>query len=267
MKINPFLSYNDTVSKSILLVGFLVMFSGCSLFQEQEQKENAEVENLKSLQERVKALNPEYEWLNADIKVKVETPERTLRGSGDLKIRKDSVIWLSISAALGIEVLRAKITPDSFKVLNRLKNEYMIKRFDFINNYTGTRKRKLAFQNVANIFLGQPFFPITIDHKLTMDSTSVSLRKEGEVLNEQIGLLPDYLKTKTYKLKKPATGQGLSIKYSDYEQVRESRLPGNISLLARKPARFHLDLTLKNLTFLQEDQAIFSVPSHYEQVR
>lgn len=245
----------------------MLIFSGCNLFEEQDQKKNVEVENLKNLQERVESLNPDYKWLNADLKVKVETPDRNLRGSGDLKIRKDSVIWLSISAALGIEVMRAKITPDSFQVMNRLKNEYMRKPFNFVNNYTSTRQRSLAFHNLTNIFLGQPFFPITIDHQLEMDSTSISLNQKDKVFTEQISLLPDYLKTKTYQLKKPATGQGLSIQYSDYEQVRESRLPGNIAILAKKPERFHLDLTLKNLTFLQEDQAIFSVPSHYEQVR
>src|SRR4026208_2558948 len=40
-----------------------------------------------------------------------------------IRIRKDSVIWVSINAALGIEAFRIMITPDSVKVLNKIDKE------------------------------------------------------------------------------------------------------------------------------------------------
>jgi len=51
---------------------------------------------------------------------------------GSIKIQKDSIIWISITAPVGgIEVARLLITPDSVKMINRLKKNYLEDDFDF----------------------------------------------------------------------------------------------------------------------------------------
>ena len=50
-----------------------------------------------------------------------------------LRIRKDSIIWMSISK-LGIEAARVIITTDSLKLIDRLKKEYFLGDFKYINN-------------------------------------------------------------------------------------------------------------------------------------
>lgn len=55
----------------------------------------------------------------------------------DIRMKKDSVIWLSASPALGIkiELVRAIITPDRVQVMDRYNKNYYDKDFDFLKQY------------------------------------------------------------------------------------------------------------------------------------
>ena len=47
------------------------------------------------------------------------------------------MIWLSVSALLGIEVARIQITPDSFKLMNRINKTYWIGDFEDVESAYG----------------------------------------------------------------------------------------------------------------------------------
>ncbi|MFH1120198.1 MAG: DUF4292 domain-containing protein [Bacteroidota bacterium] len=54
--------------------------------------------------------------------------------SGQIRIKKDSLIWISISPVLGIEMARLLITNDSVKYMNRINNDYFVSDFNYINS-------------------------------------------------------------------------------------------------------------------------------------
>jgi hypothetical protein len=49
------------------------------------------------------------------------------------RFKKDSIIWVSITPVLGIEVFRLILTPDSVKLLNRLEQKYFVGSFEEAN--------------------------------------------------------------------------------------------------------------------------------------
>lgn len=52
---------------------------------------------------------------------------------GSIKIKKDSLIWISITAPVGgMEVIRLMIEKDSIKVIDRLKKKYLLTSYDFL---------------------------------------------------------------------------------------------------------------------------------------
>src|SRR5215213_2919594 len=53
-----------------------------------------------------------------------------------LRMKKDSVIWVSVNAALGIEAFRVLITPDSVKVLNKLDKVAQLRSMDYLQELT-----------------------------------------------------------------------------------------------------------------------------------
>ena len=50
--------------------------------------------------------------------------------SGQLRMRRDSIVWLSVTATMGVEVLRAKVSNDSVWVLNRMEKTYLAEPLD-----------------------------------------------------------------------------------------------------------------------------------------
>ncbi len=45
-------------------------------------------------------------------------------------MRKDSIVWLSVTATMGVEVLRAKVSNDSVWMLNRMEKTYLAEPLD-----------------------------------------------------------------------------------------------------------------------------------------
>ena len=74
--------------------------------------------------------------------------------SGNLRIEYDSIIWISITPALGIEAVRFMLTPDSIKYLNRLNNTYLQQDFSFINQLLN---KTLDFDMAQSFLIGNDF--------------------------------------------------------------------------------------------------------------
>ncbi len=63
-----------------------------------------------------------------------ESNEKTQNVKGSIKILRDSIIMVQLNAPTGIlEVARIYITPDSVKIIDRLKKEYLASDFFFLS--------------------------------------------------------------------------------------------------------------------------------------
>ena len=73
----------------------------------------------------------------------------------NIKIKKDSIIWVSISPALGIEIIRMTITPDSVKYISKIpKNKYYYEGgFSVINDQANM---DLTFAMIQDMLVGNP---------------------------------------------------------------------------------------------------------------
>lgn len=74
---------------------------------------------------------PEFDYLNTRTKIQYRDEDRNVSTSANIRIKKDSIIWMSLTPLFGIEVARALVTQDSLVLMNRLNKEYMV--YDFKN--------------------------------------------------------------------------------------------------------------------------------------
>ena len=61
-----------------------------------------------------------YDWFSAKFSLDLVMDKKKTSFNGQIRMQKDSVIWISMSPALGIEMARMIITTDSIKFINRL---------------------------------------------------------------------------------------------------------------------------------------------------
>ena len=79
-----------------------------------------------------------FEWLTSNLDIQAEGNGMTFDDlSGQLRIRKDSIVWLSVTATMGMEVLRAKVSNDSVWIVNRLEKTYLAEPLDTVSAQLG----------------------------------------------------------------------------------------------------------------------------------
>lgn len=71
--------------------------------------------------------NLDYQWMTAKIsgEVTLTSDLSPLTINGALRMRRDSAIWISASAMMGMESLRTLITQDSVIMVNRMDQTYL----------------------------------------------------------------------------------------------------------------------------------------------
>jgi hypothetical protein len=104
----------------------------------------------KLIKEPIKDEGPEYifkklkenELKFTDLSLRFDTEiiidKKSNSFKGNIKIRKDSLIWISINPLFGIEAFRLLFTPDSVKMLNKLNNTYFTGDYSMVNTMFST---------------------------------------------------------------------------------------------------------------------------------
>lgn len=79
-----------------------------------------------------------FEWLTSNLDIQAEGNGMAFNDlSGQIRMRKDSLVWLSVTATMGMEVLRAKVSNDSVWILNRLEKTYLAEPLDSLSAQLG----------------------------------------------------------------------------------------------------------------------------------
>lgn len=73
----------------------------------------------------------------------------------NVRMRKDSVIWISISNDLGIEGFRVLIHSDSIRIMDKLANTYQVKP---LNSLQDIAQIPFSFTDIQELLVGNPVF-------------------------------------------------------------------------------------------------------------
>jgi hypothetical protein len=95
----------------------------------------------------------QFDGLSMKISVDVKSEGESDSFKANIRIRKDSVIWISISPALGVEMVRVIITPDSVKYVSKVpyNKHYYLGDFTAV---TDVAMMDLDFKMIQDILLG-----------------------------------------------------------------------------------------------------------------
>ena len=106
----------------------------------------------KSIVKKVNQNHLDYNWFTTKLNGKIKKNGADTPVSANLRIRKDSVIWLSVSALLGIEVARIQITPDSLKLMSRINKTYWTGDFEDVESVYGIPAN---YEQLEGVLVGQ----------------------------------------------------------------------------------------------------------------
>ena len=109
----------------------------------------------------------EYKTFSAKVRVQYEGKDGGDEATGFVRMQKDSIIWISLRGALGIEGFRVIIKKDSVIVLNLLKKNVQLRSFSYLKEIS---ELPFDFTTLQNLIVGNPVF---------LDSNIVSYKVNG----------------------------------------------------------------------------------------
>jgi hypothetical protein len=146
------------MTKQGILVGLILIFLswGCA----QKITSQTGTEEMESFAPRP----TQYRYLQAKAKLVLEEDTgKITRGTLQLRAKKDSLIWFSLSPGLGVEAIRGLLSQDKIQLLNRMGAE------DLNLSYTEFERRfgiKLSLGLFQNILWGDTPYPASFEDRL-----------------------------------------------------------------------------------------------------
>lgn len=236
--------------------------------------------HIDSVFQRLKNNEIHEDWMRFSFKAEAKSTQGNYNFSGQIRIRKDSVIWMSLSPALGIEMIRLKITTDSVFMLNKLKKTYLRKPVSFINNFLGT---DLDFDMVQSLLLGNDFtyysreqFGLRENEKEYILNT-VSRRKLKNYIDtaesvENLLIQKIHLSKENHKIIHQEIKQvrnpnkKLDVHYLQFEPVNFSLLPTLQQYSIKGIENVSLQLTFSKIKVNEKQRFPFKVSSSYKRI-
>ncbi|MBF9143154.1 DUF4292 domain-containing protein [Hymenobacter properus] len=171
----------------------------------------------------VRATNTSFLFLNAKGKAQINMKGDKQSANISLRMRRDSVIWVT-AGLLGVEGVRAVLTPDSVRVVNKLEKTYFTGGYDYLSKLLNV---PVSFAQMQAILLGD-YLPAPAGTTPTIateeaDRQRVSYPLAG-VLVERL-LQPGTGRVQQMKVSDAATQRNLTVDYTDFKPLEE---PGNL---------------------------------------
>lgn len=145
-----------------------------------------------------------FNTLDGKVSITANVDDKKQSFSAHIRMKKDSIIWVSVSPFLGIEMMRLILTPDSAKALNRIDNTYFLSD----NNYLKTLlSADVDFRMLQSIITGNDFphfekgiFEITKEDSTYLLQTNKRYKIENNKKSNTIINQVLYLGTEGFKI-------------------------------------------------------------------
>ena len=164
----------------------------------------------------------DFRFLTAKSKISFKSPQQNIdNASITIRVRKDSLIWLSVSK-LGIEAVRGLITRDSITILDKIHREYSVYDFPTLSRQFNF---DMNFELLQALIVGNLPLPKRPAQKIKNERDYLLLRQsEGKVLVE------NYIGEQDRKLKKlmvteQPTKNTLRLDYDDFTSLNNFLFP------------------------------------------
>ena len=231
------------------------------------QPEDRHADSLRIIQQTVSGLTRNhinFQTFSARMHVHYEGGDgKDYEFNAFIHMKKDSLIWVSINAALGIEAFRLLITPDSVKVLDKLKKIVRLRSVSFLQEEIHL---PVDFRTLQDLLLGNPIYLDTTNILFyKKDPSGISLLSVGELFKNYLTLNGDNT-LRHCKLDDvdPFRARTCDLTYGDYEQRDSLRFSTFRKISVAEKTKVDIELGYKQFKFNELLSFSFTVPKNYK---
>jgi len=264
----------------VLIIGLTIFNSSCKS-KKHVLKTSIKEHGFSYLYAKMLDNQMEFDYLSAKFTLVYGEGKNTTNLRGQLRIKEDSLIWMSITPALGIEAARVMLSNDSIKFINRLNKTYFSGGYNLVDSVLNTT---IDYSLLQSMFVGNDLtqydvnkFRSSVDnglYRMTIRERRKIRKyiKRGEidtrVLVQQIWLYPDTYRIARIDIKERGEDENnkLQVYYSDYIDVSGQLFPSKIRIEITSQKSISIDLDFSKTVVNNKLTFPFKIPSKYEKL-
>jgi len=227
--------------------------------------------NLANIYDSLKLAEFQFKTLNVKFNIKYEKKTQSMSLKGNMKILKDSIIWISLSPGLGIEAVRLMLTKDSVFLLDKLNGSLTKGRYSYIKNLY---KIDVDYNSLQAILTNNFFIYPSVKNerneftnKFNISKDSIELavyRKDDLMVENLVNIQKSIYRINSYMINDVPNRRNLFVNYQSKAVHGQKNFPGSITIKSTNEDKFlNLDLDYTKVTLNEDLTFAFKVPQDY----
>ena len=217
--------------------------------------------NIDSLLIRVQANQTFYKTLSERAILNWDDGKTNYQFNGNFRVNKDTVVWASLSM-FGFEGARALVTPDTFRLLNKISAEYVVRDINYMQSWL---LLPVNFTMLQQLIAGEQF---SINEKagyVTREDSSYVLYSETEKLLQKVWVNTENYTIKKLLLKDKLLKQDMAITFDAYKYSEAKPFASKRSItITRDTGVIKLDMEITRIKFDEQLSYPFEINEKYK---
>ncbi len=214
-----------------------------------------------------KVMNNRLNYTTFSAKMDVDYAEsdgKKYNVNAHIRMYKDSAIWVSITAILGIEGLRAYITKDSVKMLNKQDRVYIARSVSYLQEVTAL---PLNLHSLQELIIGNPVYldSTIMSYERNTTQGTISLQSTGEFFRNLFTIMENEKLELSSKLDDvdQTRNRTCLLTYSEYENKKGVNFSTKREISVSEKKKLDIKLDFRQYDFNETLSFPFNVPKNY----
>lgn len=218
-----------------------------------------------------------FNWFSGKARVDFIDGKKKTAFTAQMRMKRDSVIWISVSTGIGIEGARLLLTQDSVKYINRMDKTYFVSDYSFLSKLI---KTEISFSMIQALLTAKDFswydyqdLKAKIDNKsYQIESTNRrDLKKQSKLTTfeqatyyQSLWINPKTFKIQNIKIKEIGNEKNkIYASYTHYKSINEQLIPYSFDVEFGSRKNLRLEMEYYKINLDQELSFPFNISKKY----
>ncbi len=264
-----------------LMLVFITIISlfttSCSLSKKVSAKRNLKKYGFEYLKLKNEENELTFNNLSAKLSLTYNNEKSSTKLQGRLRMKQDSILWISFSPAMGIEAARLILTQDSIKFINRLNKTYFTGEYQMLDTLISTTidytiiqsmilANELPYYKLDNysVKADNNMYLLTMEKKRKVKRKIKRGKSPTNVIVEKVWLDPVNFRMRRVEMNEIGDDKKkLVVQYDDYREVEGKMFPFKIKISVSADNDIVIDVDYSKVHFDETLSFPFRIPSKY----
>lgn len=213
-----------------------------------------------SLVSRIQANRIDFNTFSARLKIDFENEKQQQHNiSTNIRMQKDSAIWISVSAPIIGEVARALITRDSLRAYDRFNKKLYLRA---ISDAKDVLNVPFDFNTLQDMIIGNPVFLTDSIYQVVRTNAVISFSCDSTLYTSLFNVFADnYLLQQSKVMDKSSASRSCELTYGEYKDMSGRRFPTRRRIFIEEKNVTKIAMDFNRVDFNQPVSFPFSVPA------